>query len=94
MSIEFTLLDQYKNIESYCAHETSISTEEKSNILNFECDPFINIKWKNEFIKTKIIGDYNGSNIAAAITIANHFKIKDEIIYNSLKGLVDERESL
>ena len=81
------LLDKYKKIKEYCAQEYSNTNKNKSNVLNFTCDPFIKIIWEKKSIETKIIGNYNSYNIAAAITIAKYFKINDKNIYNSLKKL-------
>ena len=42
--------------------------------------------FKKEVIKTKLIGDYNFSNIAVAIVIGNHFKIPSNDIKESIEN--------
>ena len=79
------LLNNYKHIEKYCVKESNYQKNKLSNTLYFACNPFINILLENKEIQTKIIGNYNTPNIAAAIKIAKFFKLKDGVIYNALK---------
>jgi len=58
-----------------------------SNSVEFvEANPFVKIQFKNERIQTLLIGNYNFSNIAAAITIGEHFNISLENIKNALEN--------
>ena len=58
-----------------------------SNSVEFvEANPFVKIQFKNERIQTHLIGNYNFSNIAAAITIGEHFNISLENIKNALEN--------
>ncbi|MCF6350395.1 MAG: UDP-N-acetylmuramoyl-tripeptide--D-alanyl-D-alanine ligase [Flavobacteriaceae bacterium] len=51
-----------------------------------DANPFVIIKVNNIIITTKLIGSYNFSNIAIAITIGLHFKINIETIKNALEN--------
>jgi len=45
-----------------------------------EAQPFVSCLYKGSIIQSQLIGEYNFNNIAAAITIANYFKVEDEAI--------------
>ena len=51
-----------------------------------EANPNVRLKFKDEIICTNLIGNYNYSNIAAAITIGNFFNISKEHIKNALEN--------
>ena len=58
-----------------------------SNEKNADCkisfisaQPTVTINYKNFTIQSNLIGEYNFSNIAAAIAIANYFKVEDKAI--------------
>ena len=52
---------------------TSIYFEKSLKFL--EVNPFVKISYKNNFIQSNLIGTYNYSNIAAAITIGKYFNV-------------------
>lgn len=79
------LTGKYKQQHFYHAKIKSNSKSTKDDILYFECNPFLKINWGNNNIQTKIIGNYNAKNIAAAIKIAKYFSIEDVEISNVLK---------
>jgi len=47
----------------------------ESSLENLNTTPFVSLTFKNNEIKSQLIGDYNYTNIAAAITIGNYFEI-------------------
>lgn len=49
-------------------------------------DPFVEIEYVENRIKTKLIGNYNATNVAAALTIGNYFKVPLE---NSMEALAE-----
>lgn len=49
-------------------------------------NPFVKVQCKDEVIQTNLIGNYNFSNIAAAITIGEHFSISLDNIKNALEN--------
>jgi len=78
---------QVKQLNTYSEHY-SFGTSNKSQV-QIECieaNPFVQIKYKNKLIKSKLIGNYNFSNIAAAIAIGNYFKVDD----SSIKIAIEE----
>ncbi len=81
------LTGKYKNRHFYNVTTQPNSKFPKKNTLYFECNPFLNIKWDNNKIQTKIIGEYNAKNIAAAIKIAKYFNVEDKDINNTLSKL-------
>lgn len=58
-------------------------------IINFiEANPYVKIKYKSKYINSQLIGDYNSSNIAAAISIGNYFKINEDNIIKAIENYV------
>jgi len=47
--------------------------------------PFLEFKWENELIKTKIVGEYNLNNIIASIAVGQFFKVNRKNIIKSLQ---------
>ncbi|NND94191.1 MAG: UDP-N-acetylmuramoyl-tripeptide--D-alanyl-D-alanine ligase [Flavobacteriales bacterium] len=47
---------------------------------------FLHFKWNDRLVKTNLIGDYNLSNINAAICLANHFNIPDSEIIDAIES--------
>lgn len=70
-------VEKTKNANIFTFGNTS-----KTNVtINFiEANPFVKCYYNNLLIQSQLIGDYNFNNIAAAITIGNYFKIKDNAI--------------
>jgi UDP-N-acetylmuramoyl-tripeptide--D-alanyl-D-alanine ligase len=59
------------------------------NFITFiDSNPFVKLSFDKEEIKTNLIGDYNFNNIAAAITIGQHFSISKENIKTALENYV------
>jgi UDP-N-acetylmuramoyl-tripeptide--D-alanyl-D-alanine ligase len=58
------------------------------NIEFIHANPFVKIKIANQFIKSKLIGNYNYNNIAAAITIGLYFNVKIQEIKTAIKNYV------
>ena len=55
-------------------------------ISHLESDPFVKIKYNDTIITSKLIGDYNYTNIAASIAIGLHFNIKIENIKKAIEN--------
>ncbi len=51
-----------------------------------EAQPFVSCLYKGLIIQSQLIGEYNFNNIAAAITIANYFKVEDAQIKNGIEN--------
>ncbi|MDG3583698.1 UDP-N-acetylmuramoyl-tripeptide--D-alanyl-D-alanine ligase [Galbibacter pacificus] len=49
-------------------------------------DPFVEVLYKNKAIKSQLIGAYNYTNIAAAITIGCYFKVPTEAIKEAIEA--------
>ncbi|MFT5762073.1 MAG: UDP-N-acetylmuramoyl-tripeptide--D-alanyl-D-alanine ligase [Polaribacter sp.] len=66
---------------------TGIHTISLSNSIKFiDANPFVTIEFENQTIQTSLIGSFNFSNISAAITIGQHFKISTENIKKALEN--------
>ncbi|WP_088323899.1 UDP-N-acetylmuramoyl-tripeptide--D-alanyl-D-alanine ligase [Polaribacter tangerinus] len=50
--------------------------------------PFVALSFKNIEIQSHLIGDYNYTNIAAAITIGNHFGVVAEAMVSAIENYV------
>jgi len=46
---------------------------------------YLSLQWKGKSIHTKLFGQYNLSNAAAAIAVGSYFKIQDDLIANALE---------
>ncbi len=51
-------------------------------------DPFVNLKFKNTIVYSKLIGKYNFSNMAAAITFGQFFKVADAKIKEAIEQYI------
>ncbi|MDC0189520.1 UDP-N-acetylmuramoyl-tripeptide--D-alanyl-D-alanine ligase [Flavobacteriales bacterium] len=79
-------IKEYTHIHTY----KTIDLEDESVLqkkMKFKCTPFIQLKWKELELQTKIIGNYNINNLICALTIAKFFKIKNSTITNQIKNL-------
>ena len=62
-------------------------TEENGyKIAHLSTDPFVKVKYRNTTITSKLIGDYNFTNIAASIAIGLHFNISIEKIKKAIES--------
>ncbi|MEN3323047.1 UDP-N-acetylmuramoyl-tripeptide--D-alanyl-D-alanine ligase [Mariniflexile soesokkakense] len=53
-----------------------------------EAQPFVSCLYNSLIIQSQLIGEYNFNNIAAAITIANYFKVEDSKIKQGIENYV------
>lgn len=53
-----------------------------------EAQPFVICNYNNLTIESKLIGDYNFSNIAAAIAIGNYFEVDDKAIKEAIENYI------
>ena len=53
-----------------------------------EANPLVKISYHSEIIQSNLIGDYNFSNLSAAITIGNYFNVSDTNIKEALENYV------
>ena len=53
-----------------------------------EVNPFVKLSFKEEEIQSNLIGSYNYNNIAAAITIGNHFKVAKKAIKTAIENYI------
>lgn len=73
-------LERTKNINSILFDLDSITY--------IDSNPFVKLLFEKEAIKTNLIGDYNFNNIAAAITIGQHFSISKKNIKSALENYI------
>ena len=50
------------------------------------CNPYLSVIWKKHLIQTRLVGNYNFENVAAAIGVGQYFTVKDDKIVEALKG--------
>ena len=55
-----------------------------------EVNPFVKLTYKNTIIQSNMIGKYNYINIAAAITIGEHFKVSKSEIKEAIESYVPQ----
>ena len=66
----------------------TFSQEQHSNtkIEFIEANPFVHVSYKNRIIKSNLIGQYNFTNIAAAIAIGEYFNVDIEHICEAIEN--------
>jgi len=57
-------------------------------LLFLEANPLVKISYHTETIQSNLIGDYNFSNLSAAITIGNYFNVLDTDIKEAIENYV------
>ena len=70
-------VEKTKDIESVCFND--------ENLQFIEVNPFVKLHYKNTSIHTNLIGKYNYTNIAAAVTIGAYFKVSASKIKEALE---------
>lgn len=76
-------VEQSKLIDNYSFSENNKSTTQ----INFlEANPSVYVSYKNNTIKSNLIGKYNFTNIAAAIAIGEHFKVNTNDISKAIES--------
>ncbi|WP_439132860.1 UDP-N-acetylmuramoyl-tripeptide--D-alanyl-D-alanine ligase [Polaribacter sp.] len=84
--IAFVNPDDQIQVEKTKAIE-SILFDQKN--LKFEdINPFVKVKFHNSIIQSNLIGKYNFSNIAAAITIGTYFKVEQNAIKEAIENYI------
>jgi len=73
-------LNEYNNLYIFGS-----STKANTTINLLEANPFVQVQLNNQIIKSKLIGNYNYSNISAAIAIGNYFNISDSDIKSAIE---------
>ena len=84
----FAFLNEDDDIQLKQAAGISSITFNKNSIQFIEANPFVKIQFNNTRIESKLIGKYNYTNIAAAITIGNYFKVSVENIKNAIENYI------
>ena len=51
-----------------------------------ECKPYLSVKWKKRLIETRLVGEYNFENAAAAIGVGQYFGVDDNKIQAALEA--------
>jgi UDP-N-acetylmuramoyl-tripeptide--D-alanyl-D-alanine ligase len=71
-------VERAKEINSVCFNTNDVQF--------IEVNPFVKLSYKNESIQSNLIGNYNFTNIAAAITIGAHFKVSETAIKEAIES--------
>ena len=89
------LIKNNKNIFVNSKDLIQLEKTKNANVILFdnsirfiEANPFVKLSFNEIEIESNLIGDYNFSNIAAAITIANYFNISKEKIKKSIESYI------
>lgn len=70
----------------------SIGSDEKADFqIQIESQGiFIGVRYASDFIESRLTGDYNGKNIAAAVGIGNYFKVPANDIREAIHSYIPE----
>ena len=78
------------NIQLEKSKEMNIITfgqKDADYVIEYEkADPFVVLKLNNKIIESKLIGNYNFNNIAAAIALGRYFKVSDKLIKEAIEN--------
>ena len=78
------------NIQLEKSKELNIITfgqKDADYVIEYEkADPFVVLKLNNKIIESKLIGNYNFNNIAAAIALGRYFKVSDKLIKEAIEN--------
>ena len=67
----------------------TFATEKSDFPIRFiSADPFVNLKFDKQIVKSKLIGKYNYLNMATAIAIGKYFKVPDEKIKEGIENYI------
>lgn len=78
---------QVQQIGEYTKRITFGSSIKNDCVVTFKnADPFVSFTYDNTLISSKLIGDYNFGNIAAAIAIGKHFKVSTTKIKEAIEA--------
>ena len=64
------------------------NTNQNVNIKFINANPFVSLEYHKIKIQSQLIGDYNYTNIAIAITIGNYFKVQDRDIKTAIESYI------
>lgn len=77
---------QVKQSEHIKKYTFSQSKRSNTEVVFLEANPFVTTNYKKQTIKSNLIGQYNFTNIAAAITIGEHFKVETKAIISAIES--------
>ncbi|MFT6843643.1 MAG: UDP-N-acetylmuramoyl-tripeptide--D-alanyl-D-alanine ligase [Psychroserpens sp.] len=73
-------VEKTKNIKSVCFNDEDLQF--------IEVNPFVKLLYKNTIINSNLIGKYNYTNIAAAITIGAYFKVSGHEMKEAIENYI------
>ena len=76
-------IGDYQNIKTFSSGSTSDFTIKLEND-----SPFVNVKVDDVYIQTQLLGRYNFTNIAAAISVGLYFKLELDVIKKGIESYV------
>ena len=78
---------QIKQLDGYINHSSfGSSINDQTTISFLEANPYVQVKYNDLVIKSKLIGKYNYGNISAAIAIGKHFEVNDSDIKSAIES--------
>lgn len=78
---------QVKQIRGYESVITFGSKADNDSVIAFKkANPFVSLTYNSIEINSQLIGNYNYNNIAVAITIGQHFKVKTKAIKKAIES--------
>ena len=81
--------DEVQMERSYNMNRITFATTISDYPIDFiSADPFVNLKFDKQIVKSKLIGKYNYMNMATAIAIGKYFSIPDTEIKDALESYI------
>ncbi len=87
--LAFVDIDNHKQVkqsENIKKYTFSQSNKSNTEVIFLEANPCVVVSYKNHTIKSNLIGLYNFTNIAAAITIGEYFNVNTGAIINAIEN--------
>jgi UDP-N-acetylmuramoyl-tripeptide--D-alanyl-D-alanine ligase len=85
--------DALQNQKTTSTNRYTFSTSTNSSnvkIDHIEANPMVTIAFNGITIQSHLIGEYNATNIIAAVTIGKYFKVDDEAIKTAIENYIPE----
>ncbi len=82
--------DELQNEKTKKSKRYTFSTDKNTDVIikDIKANPMVQVNYKNQTIKSNLIGIYNANNINVAITIGNYFSIETNLIKEAIEEYI------
>lgn len=82
--------DELQNEKTKKSKRYTFSTDKNTDVIikDIKANPMVQVNYKNQTIKSNLIGIYNANNINVAIAIGNYFSIETNLIKEAIEEYI------